>query len=330
MIKRREFIETQLKLGLGFALLAIPKKGFGFDLNNETNNNLFFKLSLAQWSLQPSISSGKVSPYDFAKTAKELGFSGLEYVNQLYSDVMDSRNKHQAIKNFVKKSNSEAAQHSVENLLIMIDEEGNLAAASASRRKNAIENHKKWIDAASQMGCHSVRVNLYGVEQKKKWMEYSSDSLTKLSEFSKDFNINVIVENHGSLSSNAELLMQVINNVNLKNCGTLPDFGNFCIQRIEGDLYESTCVKEYDRYKGIKEMMPKAFAVSAKSNSFNNNGDEIYTDYLKMLKIVKESGYNGYIGVEYEGIEYEGKKMNEVDGITATKNLLINKGKLIS
>ena len=273
---------------------------------------------------------GSLIPYDFAKTAKELGFSGLEYVNQLYSDVMDSRNKHQAIKNFVKKSNSEAVQHSVENLLIMIDEEGNLAAASASRRKNAIENHKKWIDAASQMGCHSVRVNLYGVEQKKKWMEYSSDSLTKLSEFSKDFNINVIVENHGSLSSNAELLMQVINNVNLKNCGTLPDFGNFCIQRIEGDLYESTCVKEYDRYKGVKEMMPKAFAVSAKSNSFNNKGDEIYTDYLKMLKIVKESGYNGYIGVEYEGIEYEGKKMNEVDGITATKNLLINKGKLIS
>ena len=330
MIKRREFIETQLKLGLGFALLAIPKKGFGFDSTNETNNNLFFKLSLAQWSLNKGIYSGKFDPYDFAKTAKELGFSGLEYVNQLYSDVMDSRNKHQAIKNFVKKSNDEAVQHSVENLLIMIDEEGNLAAASASRKKNAIENHKKWIDAASQMGCHSVRVNLYGVEQKKKWMEYSSDSLTKLSEFSKDFNINVIVENHGSLSSNAELLMQVINNVNLKNCGTLPDFGNFCIQRIEGDLYESTCVKEYDRYKGVKEMMPKAFAVSAKSNSFNNKGDEIYTDYLKMLKIVKESGYNGYIGVEYEGIEYEGKKMNEVDGITATKNLLINKGKLIS
>jgi len=325
MIKRREFIETQLKLGLGFALLAIPKKGFGFDSTNETNNNLFFKLSLAQWSLNKGIYSGKFDPYDFAKTAKELGFSGLEYVNALYSDVMDSRNKHQAIKNFVKKSNSEAAQHSVENLLIMIDEEGNLAAASASRRKNAIENHKKWIDAASQMGCHSVRVNLYGVEQKKKWMEYSSDSLTKLSEFSKDFNINVIVENHGSLSSNAELLMQVINNVNLKNCGTLPDFGNFCIKRVEGDLYESSCVKEYDRYKGIKEMMPKAFAVSAKSNSFNNKGDEVYTDYLKMLKIVKDSGYNGYIGVEYEGTG-----LSEIDGILATKNLLINKGKLIS
>ena len=325
MIKRREFIETQLKLGLGFALLAIPKKGFGFDSTNETNNNLFFKLSLAQWSLNKGIYSGKFDPYDFAKTAKELGFSGLEYVNALYSDVMDSRNKHQAIKNFVKKSNSEAAQHSVENLLIMIDEEGNLAAASASRRKNAIENHKKWIDAASQMGCHSVRVNLYGVEQKKKWTEYSSDSLTKLSEFSKDFNINVIVENHGSLSSNAELLMQVINNVNLKNCGTLPDFGNFCIKRVEGDLYESSCVKEYDRYKGIKEMMPKAFAVSAKSNSFNNKGDEVYTDYLKMLKIVKESGYNGYIGVEYEGTG-----LSEIDGILATKNLLINKGKLIS
>ena len=325
MIKRREFIEKQLKLGLGFALLTISKEGFGFDLRNEMNNTLFFKLSLAQWSLNKGIYSGDVDPYDFAKTAKELGFSGLEYVNQLYSDVMDSRNKHQAIKRFIKKSNDEAKQNNIENLLIMIDGEGDLATSNVRKRNAAIENHKKWIDAASQMGCHSVRVNLYGIKQKKKWMEYSSNSLSRLSEFSKDFNINVIVENHGSLSSNAELLMQVINSVNLKNCGTLPDFGNFCIKRVKGDFYESSCVKEYDRYKGIKEMMPKAFAVSAKSNSFNNKGDEVYTDYLKMLKIVKDSGYNGYIGVEYEGTG-----LSEIDGILATKNLLINKGKLIS
>ena len=325
MIKRREFIEKQLKLGLGFALLAIPKKSFGFNLNNENNSNLFFKLSLAQWSLHKGIDSGEFDPYDFAKTSKELGFSGLEYVNALYSYVMDSRNKSQAIKNFIKKCNDEAKQNNIENLLIMIDGEGDLATSNVRKRNAAIENHKKWIDAASQMRCHSVRVNLYGVEEKKKWMEYSSNSLTRLSEFSKDYNINVIVENHGSLSSNAELLMQVINNVNLKNCGTLPDFGNFCIKRVEGDLYESDCVKEYDRYKGIKEMMPKAFAVSAKSNSFNNKGDEVYTDYLKMLKIVKESGYDGYIGVEYEGTG-----LSEMDGILATKNLLINKGKLIT
>ena len=330
MMKRREFIERQFKFGLGFALLGSINQGFGFNLNNQPNNNLFFKLSLAQWSLQPSMSSGKVSTYDFAKIAYSLGFSGIEYVNALYRDVMDSKNRNQAFKSFIKKSNDKAAQNNVENLLIMIDEEGDLATSNVRKRNDAIENHKKWIDAASQMGCHSVRVNLYGVEQKKKWIELSSNSLSKLAEFSKDYNINVIVENHGSLSSNAELLMQVINNVNLKNCGTLPDFGNFCIRRVEGDLYESSCVKEYDRYKGIKEMMPKAFAVSAKSNSFNNKGDEVYTDYLKMLKIVKESGYNGYIGVEYEGVEYEGKKMNEVDGILATKNLLINKGKLIT
>ncbi len=325
MIRRREFINRQLKLGVGFALLSISRKGFGFDVNNEINRKLFFKLSLAQWSLNKGIHSGEFDPYDFAKTAKELGFSGLEYVNALYSDVMDSRNKQLAIKKFIKKSNDAAKRNNIQNLLIMIDSEGDLAAASVRKRNTAIENHKKWIDAASQMGCHSVRVNLYGVEQKSKWMEYSSYSLLRLSEFSKDFNINVIVENHGSLSSNAELLMQVINNVNLKNCGTLPDFGNFCIKRVEGDLYESECVKEYDRYRGIKEMMPKAFAVSAKSNSFNNKGDEVYTDYLKMLKIVKESGYDGYIGVEYEGTG-----LSEIEGILATKNLLINKGKLVT
>ena len=327
MIKRREFIEKQLKFGLGFALLAIPKKDLGFDLSNEANSNLFFKLSLAQWSLNGSITSGKFNPYNFARKAKELGFSGLEYVNGLYSDVINSRDKYQAIRRFIKKSNDEAERHNIENLLIMIDGEGDLATSNVRKRNAAIENHKKWIDAASQMGCHSVRVNLYGVEQKKKWMEYSSSSLTSLSEFSKDYNINVIVENHGSLSSNAELLMQVINNVNLKNCGTLPDFGNFCIKRLDGDLYESDCVKEYDRYKGIKEMMPKAFAVSAKSNLFNKNGEEVNIDYLRMLRIVKNSGYNGYIGVEYEGHDLS---VSEVDGILATKNLLINKGKLIT
>ncbi len=326
-MKRREFIERKFKLGLGFTLLGIPTTSYSYDSDIETTNNLFFKLSLAQWSLNGSITSGKFNPYNFARKAKELGFSGLEYVNGLYSDVINSRNKYQAIKRFIKKSNDEAKRNNIENLLIMIDGEGDLATSNVRKRNDAVENHKKWIDAASQMGCHSVRVNLYGEDKMEKWMEYSSNSLRKLAEFSRDYNINVIVENHGSLSSNAKLLMRVISDVNVENCGTLPDFGNFCIERLDGDLYDSECIKEYDRYKGVKEMMPKAFAVSAKSNLFNKNGEEVNIDYLRMLRIVKNSGYNGYIGVEYEGHDLS---VSEVDGILATKNLLINKGKLIT
>jgi sugar phosphate isomerase/epimerase len=326
MMKRREFIERKFKLGLGFTLLGIPTTSYSYDSDIETTNNLFFKLSLAQWSLNGSITSGKFNPYNFARKAKELGFSGLEYVNGLYSDVINSRNKYQAIKRFIKKSNDEAKRNNIENLLIMIDGEGDLATSNVRKRNDAVENHKKWIDAASQMGCHSVRVNLYGEDKMEKWMEYSYNSLRKLAEFSRDYNINVIVENHGSLSSNAKLLMRVISDVNVENCGTLPDFGNFCIERLDGDLYDSECIKEYDRYKGVKEMMPKAFAVSAKSNLFNKNGEEVNIDYLRMLRIVKNSGYNGYIGVEYEGHDLS---VSEVDGILATKNLLINKGKLI-
>lgn len=325
-MKRREFIERKFKLGLGFTLLGIPTTSYSYDSDIETTNNLFFKLSLAQWSLNGSITSGKFNPYNFARKAKELGFSGLEYVNGLYSDVINSRNKYQAIKRFIKKSNDEAKRNNIENLLIMIDGEGDLATSNVRKRNDAVENHKKWIDAASQMGCHSVRVNLYGEDKMEKWMEYSYNSLRKLAEFSRDYNINVIVENHGSLSSNAKLLMRVISDVNVENCGTLPDFGNFCIERLDGDLYDSECIKEYDRYKGVKEMMPKAFAVSAKSNLFNKNGEEVNIDYLRMLRIVKNSGYNGYIGVEYEGHDLS---VSEVDGILATKNLLINKGKLI-
>ena len=227
------------------------------------------------------------------------------------------------MKTLVKDLNSRANDNGVKNLLIMISQEGELASNNKKSRLKAIDNHKPWIDVANAIGCESVRVDLRGGNSFDQWKENSILSLNALCEYSP--NLNITVENHGGFSSNGKYLADVMKSITKENCGTLPDFGNFCIKRVEGDLYESDCVKEYDRYKGIKEMMPKAFAVSAKSNSFNNEGDEIYTDYLKMLKIVKESGYNGYIGVEYEGTG-----LSEIDGILATKNLLINKGKLIS
>ena len=278
---------------------------------------LFFDLSLAQWSLHKTIRSGTMSPYDFAKVASEFGFKGLEYVNGLYPDVMNSENKTTALQAFVEKNKALAKQYNVKNVLIMIDDEGDLSSSEEQERMSAIENHKLWIDAAHQMGCTAVRLNLHGEKEEAKWIKNSIESLSALSEYAAPFNINVIVENHGGKSSNANLLMQVINQVNFSNCGTLPDFGNFCMSENWGSLKDNKCDDPYDPYLGVSEMLPKAFGMSAKSYEFDANGDETILDYYKLLSIVKKGGYDGFIGVEYEG-----EVLSEKEGILATKRLL--------
>ena len=325
-MERRKFIQNSLALGLGataLGTLSANTLGKHF-LENNPSTSPFFKLSLAQWSLHKAIYKGELNPYDFAAKAKELGFEGIEYVNQLYKDVTEAKDKNSALKQFIAQSNAQAKVHGVENILIMIDGEGDLAVPSVSKRNKAIENHKTWVEVAAAMGCHSIRINLFGERDEQAWKAQSAESMRKLGEFAAPYKVNIIVENHGYLSSNAALVMEMLDEVNQSNCGTLPDFGNFCLERKGGERWGANCVKEYDRYKGVEELMPRAFAVSAKSHDFDAQGNETNTDYLRMLKLVKSAGYNGFIGVEYEG-----SGLSEVDGILATKNLLLEKAKLI-
>ena len=290
--------------------------------NPPTSNPLFFKLSLAQWSFHRTFRSGETSHYKFAKMAHDLGFEGLEYVNALYPDVMESEDKAAAIKNFVEKNNALAAEHKMKNVLIMIDAEGDLSSSDEAKRLIAIENHKAWIEAAHQMNCTAVRLNLYGEKDPQKWVENSIKSLAVLSDYAAPLNINVIVENHGLITSNVPLLMQVIEGTQKANCGTLPDFGNFCIsEEGYGSIFNGSCANAYDPYKGVAEMMTKAFGVSAKSNDFDEDGNETTLDFTALLQIVKDADYTGYVGVEYEG-----SRLSEKDGIIATKNLLQSVG----
>lgn len=285
---------------------------------SETSKPLFFKLSLAQWSFHRTFRSGEASPYDFAKMAHELGFEGLEYVNQLYPDVMKSEYKPAAIKSFVEKNNALAAAHKMQNVLIMIDGEGDLSSSDEDARMTAVESHKLWIEAAHQMNCTSVRLNLYGEKDPQKWIANSIKSLSELSDYAAGLKINVIVENHGRITSNVPLLMQAINGAEKTNCGTLPDFGNFCIsEEGYGSVFDGSCDNVYDPYKGVAEMMIKAFGVSAKSNDFDEEGNETTLNFTSLLQIVKDAGYTGYVGVEYEG-----SRLSEKEGIKATKALL--------
>ncbi len=292
-------------------------------MENPKESKPFFKLSLAQWSLHKAMRSDQIDPKDFAQKASELGFEGLEYVSQLYDkDLKKDSDPKKAMQQLLETLKTNSETYKMQNLLIMVDHEGDLAVLDDKERNQAVENHKKWVDAAQFLGCHSIRVNLFGTNDPIKWVEVAVDGLQKLSTYAASKNINVIVENHGYLSSNSALLMEVMKKVNKSNCGTLPDFGNFCLERDGGERWGTKCIKEYPKYKGVEEMMPLAKAVSAKSHDFDTAGNETDIDYKKMLQIVKKSGYQGFIGVEYEG-----EQLGEIEGIVATRDLLINTAK---
>ncbi|MDT7829098.1 sugar phosphate isomerase/epimerase family protein [Pricia sp. S334] len=322
-MKRRKFIRNSSQAGLALSFLGMYacKETKKKEEENLEDADLtveevdpFFKLSLAQWSIHKMINNDGVDPYSFAEKAKDWGFSGLEYVSQLYpADLDNNEYSEEAMANFIEKSNAEAERHGMQNVLIMIDGQGNLAVSDDKERKEAVERHHKWVDAAKDMGCQSIRVNLAGSDEPEEWKANSVDGLTQLGGYAKEKGINILVENHGGLSSNGEMLADVMATVDMDNVGTLPDFGNFCIERSSDG-----CAEDYDKYKGVEELMPYAKAVSAKSNVFDEAGNERAIDYKKMLQIVKDHGYTGYIGVEFEGSE-----LSEEEGIIATKELLL-------
>ncbi len=285
------------------------------------NKAPFFKLSLAQWSLHRTFNDDNVDPFKFAKIAKDMGFEGLEYVNHIYDKQIEDLGFDAVIDSL--KTLSE--KHDMENVLIMVDGEGDLASPNIDERNQAVENHKKWIDAAQKLGCHSIRVNTFGTNDPKEWLPAVVDGLKKLSTYAATKNINVLCENHGWLSSDAPLLIEAIDKVNMDNCGTLPDFGNWCVKRKDGEQW-GECIEEYpDKYQGIELLLTEAIAVSAKSYDFDKNGNETTLDFPRIIKLVKESGYTGYVGVEYEG-----DRLPEKEGVLATKNLLLKSAKSIN
>jgi sugar phosphate isomerase/epimerase len=255
-----------------------------------------FKISLAEWSLHRALFGKQLDNLDFPRVAREdFGIEAVEYVNQFFKDKARDEKYLTALK-------QRCRDHGVTSLLIMCDGEGHLGDPDMARRKAAVENHHRWVDAAKFLGCHSIRVNAHSEGSYDEQLERAADGLAQLTEYGEKNRIGVIVENHGGLSSNGQWLSAVMKRVNNPWCGTLPDFGNF---------------ENYDRYQGVRELMPFAKGVSAKSHDFDEQGNETQTDYFKMMKIVFDAGYAGFVGVEYEG-----SKLSEPDGIRATKKLL--------
>ena len=302
---RRQFLKNTTAVAAGFAVMPsfaglLPAKPF-------------FEISLAQWSLHKEFFSKKYDALDFPVLArKNFDIGIVEYVNSFFKDKATD-------KTFLAALLQRCKDNNVKNHLIMIDGEGDLGNTNDAERAKAIENHYKWVDAAKYLGCKTIRVNAYGKGSRDEVKKAAIDGLHRLGEFAAKSNINVIVENHGSYSSDGDWLLSVMQGVNRKNVGILPDFGNFCIRH-----ENNQCAEEFDKYKGTEMWMPYAKGVSAKTFDFDAAGNCIETDYPRMMKIIKNSGFKGIIGIEYEG-----NRLSAEDGIKATKELLIKTAKAI-
>jgi len=271
----------------------------------------FFEISLAEWSFHKALFAKKMTNLDFPVVAKQqYNISVVEYVNQFFKDKAKDTN-------YLSELLKRCTDHGVRNHLIMCDGEGNLGDSDKAKRMQAVENHYKWVDAAKYLGCLTIRVNAFGQGSAEDVQKAAIESLSKLGEYAAQQNINVIVENHGGYTSNGEWMVGLMKGVDRKNVGVLPDFNNFCVKREGGQQWSGKCVEQYDRYKGVSEMMPYAKGASAKTIDFDANGNCIETDYYRMLKIIKDSGFHGYLGIEYEG-----EKASEEEGIRKTKALL--------
>ena len=326
MLTRRKFLKNSAAITGGVSIVGLSSAAIS---GYSSSKDPLFKISLAEWSLNKSIYGksrqlgweefaklltddpdailqGDVKHLDFAKIARQdFGIDAVEYVNTFFFNKATN-------KNYLKEMKTIANGEGVKSLLIMCDQEGALGDPDDAARTTAVENHYKWIDAANYLDCHSIRVNAQSEGEYDEQIKLATDGLSQLTEYGTKYDINVIVENHGGLSSNGKWLSGVIDMVNHPRCGTLPDFGNFYL-----GTWEDKGNDWYDRYVGVEELMPYAKAVSAKSHNFNEDGDEKDTDYSKMMRIVLDAGYRGYVGIEYEGSD-----LSEMDGIAATKKLL--------
>lgn len=291
---RRRFLVTGSCLLAG--LLPLPRPARGQAVAEPP-----FRISLAEWSLHRTIFDGDLDHLDFARCARErFGIEAVEYVTQCFPDKADDYT-------YLREMKRRADDAGVRSLLIMVDKEGKLGSRSKRGRRRAVDRHRRWLAAARFLGCHAIRVNAESSGSFEDQLGRAAEGLRQLSEIADDFDLDVLVENHGGLSSNGIWLSRLIRRVRHPRCGTLPDFGNFRLP--DGNWY--------DRYQGVRQLMPYARAVSAKSHDFDEQGNETGTDYRRMIGIVVSSGYRGYVGIEYEG-----RRLSEVEGTHRTKLLL--------
>ena len=287
-------------------MVCSPK---GLELKQTIENPIKEKLVLAQWSFNRELFKGEMTTFDFIQTAKEMGFVGVEYVNQFFINRVEDTD-------YLDSLRATAEGLGIQNTLLMIDRAGNLGASKLEERLDAIEAHKKWILAAKRMGCPNIRVNAHGDGTSEQVFAACKKSITELMNFGKQHEVGILIENHGGFSSDGNWLSQLVESLNSPHISSLADFDNWCIERENGALWGAPCINEYDRYVGMAQLLPTAKSVSVKAFDFDENGLPVKTDFDKMFKLIIDSGYYGYLAVEFEGHDIDAKI-----GIEKTKAL---------
>jgi len=309
---RRTFIKNSAAIGIG-SLTGVSITSCKEKADNISSSMVqkSLDISLAQWSLHKAFFAKELDPNDFAQIAsRDFEIQAVEYVNQFYIDKAKDES-------FWQEMKTKADDVGVDSLLIMVDAEGNLGEIDDQKRKQSVLNHYKWVNAAKLLNCHSIRVNAFGEGPKKEVKSALVDGMSALVDYAAKENINVIIENHGLYSSDGKWIAEIIKEVDKPNIGTLPDFGNWCLNAEWGSTKDNKCTDVYDPFQGLKEFLPYAKGVSAKAYAFDADGNESSIDYKKMLDIVKASDFSGHVGIEWEG-----ESLSEPDGIKATKRLL--------
>ncbi|WP_088341998.1 sugar phosphate isomerase/epimerase family protein [Robiginitalea sediminis] len=301
-MQRRRFVK---RAGLGLAAAALPLPAWTSPMEEPS-------LSLAQWSLHRALFEGSLKAVDFPRVAVEtFEIRAVEYVNQFYTDHLGSTT-------FWRELKARTDALGVTNLLIMIDDAGLLGDPAKTARHNAVEAHLRWADAAAQLGCHSIRVNAFGPGPREALRGALTDGLGQLTEKAAALGVNVLIENHGFHTSDGAFITGIIREVGHPGLGTLPDFGNWCLNAEWGSTMGGNCSENYGPEKGLADFLPFAGGVSAKSYDFDASGNETLLPYRNLLQQVKDSGFTGHIGIEYEG-----SRLGEPEGIRATKDLIL-------
>jgi L-ribulose-5-phosphate 3-epimerase len=297
-LSRRDFLKTSVGAS---AALGAASMGLAPTASRAAQAPLY-KISLAEWSINQSLRNGKMQHLDFAKIAKSCGIDAIEYVNQFFPTY---RQKQVRDEPHLKELNQRAKDEGVTQVLIMCDGEGDLGNPDTAARQTAVENHYRWIEAVKILGGHSIRVNAGSKGTPEEQSKLVADGMHKLCEYGDKYGINVIIENHGGLSSNAKWLMATLKLADHPRAGTLPDFGNFSLG---GGGRNGGPRESYDSYVGVTEMMPLAKGVSVKPRVWDFQGNQSDIDLPRMMKIVVDAGYRGYCGIEYgpAGRELEG------------------------
>jgi len=269
-----------------------------------------FHISLAQWTYNKQLFDGSMSNFEFLEKASELGFEGVEFVNQFFMDKIEDHEYLDSLK-------SKSLGLGLENVLLMVDAAGNLGSSNKAFRDSAILMHKKWVDAAVSLACPSMRINAYGDGSRESCLTNASESISILADYASERGITILIENHGSYSSDADWLKSLLDRLADKNVKCNLDIDNWCVERKDVKLWGSDCINRYDPYIGMSTLITYAHGISVKAYQFDKKGEETKIDYKRMIEIIKQSSFSGYLGIEYEGSD-----INTDEGVLLTRKLL--------